>query len=144
MNGVFRRLSNAAAAKLGSPGAFLLGVLVILVWALSGPLFHFSDTWQLVINTGTTIITFLMVFLIQATQNRDAQAMQLKLDELLRAVTAARTGMVALEESSDEVIDELRKEFSQMRENEAGKEVESGAPGVAGPTCKTTEDQTST
>jgi low affinity Fe/Cu permease len=122
MNGFFRKLSNATAAKMGSPGAFLLGVLIILVWGLSGPLFHFSDTWQLVINTGTTIITFLMVFLIQATQNRDAQAMQLKLDELLRAVTEARTGMVALEESSDEAIDELRKEFSHMREEEAGKE----------------------
>jgi low affinity Fe/Cu permease len=119
MNGVFRRFSNAAAATMGSPGAFLLGVLIILVWAFSGPMFHYSDTWQLVINTGTTIITFLMVFLIQATQNRDAQAMQLKLDELLRAVKEARTGMVALEESSDEVIDELRKEFSQMREKEA-------------------------
>ncbi len=117
----FRKFSNATADKMGSPGAFLLGVLIVLVWALTGPLFHFSDTWQLVINTGTTIITFLMVFLIQATQNRDARAMHLKLDELIRAVTEARTGMVALEESPDEVIDELRQEFSQMREDEAGK-----------------------
>ncbi len=121
MKDVFRKFSNATAEKMGSPGAFLLGVVIILAWGVSGPLFHFSDTWQLVINTGTTIITFLMVFLIQATQNRDARAMHLKLDELLRAVSEARTGLVALEESSDEVIDSLRQEFSQMREEEAGK-----------------------
>jgi low affinity Fe/Cu permease len=119
MNDVFRKFSNGAADKMGSPGAFLLGLVIIVVWAVTGPLFHYSDTWQLVINTGTTIITFLMVFLIQATQNRDARAMHLKLDELIRAIKAARTGMVALEESSDEVIDELRQEFSKMREDEA-------------------------
>ena len=121
MRDFFRRFSNAASATLGSPGAFLLGILVLLVWAITGPLFHFSDTWQLVVNTGTNVITFLMVFLIQGTQNRDARAMHLKLDELLRAVAEARTGLVALEESSDEAIDELQQEFSQLRENEAEK-----------------------
>ncbi len=121
MKDVFRKFSNATSDKLGSPGAFLLGVVVILVWGLTGPLFHFSDTWQLVINTGTSLITFLMVFLIQGTQNRDARAMHLKLDELIRAVSEARTGMVSLELSPDELIDELRQEFSQLREEEAGK-----------------------
>ena len=121
MKEIFRKFSNAASATMGSPGAFLLGVLLLVIWAVTGPLFHFSDTWQLVINTGTNVITFLMVFLIQGTQNRDARAMHLKLDELLRAVSEARTGLVALEESSDEVIDELRQEFSQLRENEAEK-----------------------
>ncbi len=118
MKELFRRFSNNTASKMGSPGAFIFGVLIVAVWAFTGPLFHYSDTWQLVINTGTTIITFLMVFLIQATQNRDARAMHLKLDELIRAVTEARTGMVALEESSDEAIDELKEEFSKMRVDE--------------------------
>jgi len=118
MKDAFRKLSNCAADNMGSPGAFLLGVMVIVVWAMTGPFFHFSDTWQLVINTGTTIITFLMVFLIQATQNRDARAMHLKLDELIRVMHEARMGLVAVEESSDEVIDELKEEFSKMREIE--------------------------
>ena len=121
MRELFRRFSHQTADKMGTPGAFLLGVLVIVVWGVTGPLFHYSDTWQLVINTGTTIVTFLMVFLIQATQNRDARAVHLKLDELIRAVSEARSGLVALEESSDEVIDGLREEFSQMREDEAEK-----------------------
>src|SRR5438067_7564885 len=87
---MFRKFSNATAAAMGSSWAFLLAVLVILVWAITGPLFGFSDTWQLVINTGTTIVTFLMVFLIQNTQNRDTKALHLKLDELLRAQVGAR------------------------------------------------------
>src|SRR4051794_26494735 len=113
MKELFRWFSNTIADKMGSPAAFLLGVLVVVVWGVTGPMFHYSDTWQLVINTGTTIITFLMVFLIQATQNRDARAMHLKLDELIRVVHDARSGLVAVEESSDEVIDELRQEFSK-------------------------------
>jgi low affinity Fe/Cu permease len=91
---------------VGSSAAFHVAVVVLLIWAISGPMFHFSDTWQLWINTGTTIVTFLMVFLIQYTQNRDAKAMHLKLDELLRAVHGARTEMVNLKDLSD---DELRK-----------------------------------
>ena len=92
MNNAFRRFAHAAAATMGTPWAFLVALAVIVGWAVTGPVFGFSDTWQLVINTGTTIVTFLMVFLIQNTQNRDARALHLKLDELLRAVAAARTG----------------------------------------------------
>ena len=90
-----------------SQGAFLVGILVVLVWGLSGPFFHFSDTWQLVINTGTTIVTFLVVFLIQGAQNRDSRALHLKLDELLRAVAHARTSLVALEGRTDDELDRL-------------------------------------
>jgi low affinity Fe/Cu permease len=90
-------------------------VIIVLIWALTGPYFHFSDTWQLVINTGTTIVTFLMVFLIQNTQNRDAKAMQLKLDELIRAVSKARNELVDLENSDDDKIADLTKEFSAIR-----------------------------
>lgn len=105
------RTSNAA----GSPWAFIAALLVVVTWAVTGPLFGFSDTWQLVINTGTTIVTFLMVFLIQNTQNRDAMAMHLKLDELIRAMKGARNGMVALEEMTDEELGRLQKEFEQLR-----------------------------
>jgi low affinity Fe/Cu permease len=106
------------AKQVGSPWAFVGALGVIVLWALTGPIFHFSDTWQLVINTGTTIITFLMVFLIQNTQNRDAEAIQLKLDELLRAVTEARTSLVDLEDLSDDELKRLRDEFQQLREHE--------------------------
>ena len=101
---------------MGSPWAFIAAVLLILGWALSGPLFGFSEVWQLVINTGTTIITFLMVFLIQNTQNRDAKAMHLKLDELLRGVEGARTSMVDLENLSDEELKKLQNDFQRLRE----------------------------
>ena len=100
---------------VGSPGAFLLAALSIVIWAAIGPIFHFSDTWQLVINTATTIITFLMVFLIQNTQNRDTKALHLKLDELLRGVGGARTSLVNLESLSDEELDRLQKEFERLR-----------------------------
>jgi low affinity Fe/Cu permease len=96
---------------LGTPWAFVLALLVIAVWAVSGPVFRFSDTWQLLINTGTTIVTFLMVFIIQNTQNRDARAIHLKLDELLRAVHGARTGMIDLENLTDEELDILQEQF---------------------------------
>src|ERR1700712_3540864 len=101
---------------MGSPWAFIAAVLLIVVWALSGPLFGFSEVWQLVINTGTTIIPFLMVFLIQNTQNRDAKAMHLKLDELLRGVEGARTSMVDLEDLSDEDLKKLQDDFQRLRE----------------------------
>ena len=114
---LFRRFSQHAATATGSAWAFALAVAVIVVWGVSGPAFHFSDTWQLVINTGTTIVTFLMVFLIQNTQNRDARAMHLKLDELLRAVDAARTSMVELEARSDAELDQVRAEFQELREH---------------------------
>jgi low affinity Fe/Cu permease len=112
----FRRFAHSTARLVGSPVAFSLAVAVIVVWALTGPLFHFSDTWQLVINTGTTIVTFLMVFLIQNTQNRDAQAIQLKLDELIRTTRQARNELVDLEECSDEDLERLAHQFQQLRE----------------------------
>ena len=116
MREIFRRLAYTTADVVGSPWAFLVGVLVVLVWGLSGPYFRFSDTWQLVINTGTTIVTFLVVFLIQGAQNRDSRALHLKLDELLRAVDHARTSLVALESRTDEELDRLQKEFEHLRQ----------------------------
>jgi low affinity Fe/Cu permease len=116
MSALFREFSHKASLAMGSPIAFLLGLSITILWGATGPLFHFSDTWQLVINTGTTIITFLMVFLIQSTQNRDSKAMQLKLDELLRAVRHARTGLVRLEECSDEELDALQSEFEKLKQ----------------------------
>ena len=116
MHEAFREFANQASEAMGSPWAFIAAALLIIVWAISGPLFGFSETWQLVINTGTTIITFLMVFLIQNTQNRDAKAMHLKLDELLRSVEGARTGMVDLENLSDEDLRKLQSEFQRLRE----------------------------
>jgi len=118
MKNMFRKFAAMVATASGSPWAFLLAFLVIVVWAITGPIFNFSDTWQLVINTGTTIVTFLMVFLIQNTQNRDAVAIQLKLDELLRAVEGARTSLVDLEDLSDEEILRLKKEFERLRRRE--------------------------
>lgn len=115
MNDWFRRFATATAKVIGSPWAFLAALLITIAWALSGPLFGFSDTWQLLINTGTTISTGLIVFLIQNTQNRDAKAIHLKLDELLRAVKGARTGMVDLEDMSDEDLKKLQAEFERLR-----------------------------
>jgi low affinity Fe/Cu permease len=116
MNGPFRRFAARTSELSGTAAAFLLAVALIIVWAATGPIFHFSDTWQLVINTSTTIITFLMVFVIQNTQNRDAKAIHLKLDELLKGVKGARTQFVDLEDMSDEEIEQLRKEFKHLRE----------------------------
>src|SRR5579863_6616979 len=116
MRDVFRRFARAASDAVGSPVAFLLGVLITLIWVVTGSSFHYSDTWQLVINTGTSIATFLIVFLIQNTQNRDAKVMQLKLDELIRAVKAARTELVQMEALSDEELDELQREFLTHRD----------------------------
>ncbi len=115
MSEAFRKFASKTSAATGSAWAFLAAVTLILVWALTGPLFHFADVWQLVINTGTTIITFLMVFLIQNTQNRDSTAMHLKLDELLLAIEGARTGLVDLENMSDEELKGLQAEFAQLR-----------------------------
>jgi low affinity Fe/Cu permease len=116
MNAFFRRFATATANAVGSPWTFVLGVLVIAVWAATGPIFGYSDTWQLIINTSTTIVTFLMVFLIQNTQNRDAKAIHLKLDELIRGVKGARTAMVALESSSDEELAELEEQFHRLHD----------------------------
>jgi low affinity Fe/Cu permease len=111
----FRLFARRSSIILGSAWAFAGAVLVILVWILTGPTFHFSDTWQLIINTATTIITFLMVFLIQNTQNRDAKAVHLKLDEIIRALKGARNELVDLEELSDEDLKELEKQFQRIR-----------------------------
>jgi low affinity Fe/Cu permease len=112
----FRVFAHRSSVMLGSAWAFSGAVLVILVWILTGPTFHFSDTWQLIINTATTVITFLMVFLIQNTQNRDAKAMHLKLDELIRALKGARNQLVDLEDLSDEDLKKLEKQFQRMRQ----------------------------
>ena len=114
MNTFFRKFAHATSDVVGSPWAFVLGVVVIVGWATSGPLFRYSDTWQLVINTSTTIVTFLMVFVIQNTQNRDAKAIHLKLDELIRGVKGARTEMVALETCTDEELAAFQKEFERL------------------------------
>jgi low affinity Fe/Cu permease len=111
----FRVFARHSSIALGSAWAFAGAVLVILVWILTGPMFHFSDTWQLVINTATTIVTFLMVFLIQNTQNRDAKAVHLKLDEVIRALKGARNQLVNLEDLSDEDLKKLEKQFKSMR-----------------------------
>ena len=105
---------------LGSPMSFAAAVVVVIIWALSGPLFGFSATWQLVINTGTTIVTFLMIFLVQNTQNRDSLAIQLKLDELLRGIQGPRTTLVDLEELSDTELRRLREEFRAVAEQSGG------------------------
>ena len=118
MKELFRKFAQTTSAAVGSSWAFILAVLIILVWALTGPMFKYSDTWQLVINTGTTIITFLMVFLIQNTQNRDAKAIHLKLDELIRGVKGARTNLVDLEKLSDDELERLQKQFARLRENQ--------------------------
>ena len=111
----FRRFSNAVAAAVGTPRAFVLALAVVLAWAVTGPLFGYSDSWQLVINTGTTIVTFLMVFLIQATQNRDGKAIQLKLDELIRAQRSARNVFADLEHATEEELTEFEQEFKALR-----------------------------
>jgi len=112
----FHTFGQKTAEAVGSPWAFAIAVLIIVSWAALGPFFHYSDTWQLVINTGTTIVTFLMVFLIQNTQNRDAKAFHLKLDELIRAQRGARNDLVELEQMSDEEISELQTEFEKLRD----------------------------
>ena len=114
MKSPFRIIANRVSAWAGSAAVFLGAVLVVLVWASTGPLFHFSDTWQLVINTGTTIVTFLMVFLIQNTQNRDGKAVQIKLDELIRATKGARQYYMGLEDFTDDELAELDRQFKEL------------------------------
>jgi len=114
MQEFFRGFAHHASLAVGSAWAFMLAVVIVAVWALVGPLYGYSDTWQLVINTGTTIVTFLMVFLIQNTQNRDAKAIHLKLDELIRAGTHARNELVELELLSDAELEQLQNEFHKL------------------------------
>jgi len=110
----FRRLAAAITAAVGTPWALLVAIGIVLVWALTGPVFHYSDTWQLAINTGTTIVTFLMVFVIQASQNREARATQLKLDELIRAMKGARNELIDLENAPDETVELHKEHFREL------------------------------
>jgi len=126
---MFSNMACGAARYAGHPLAFLTAVLLVLIWALTGPLFNFSDTWQLVINTSTTIVTFLMVFLMQNTQNRDSKAIQLKLDELLRGVKGARTGLVKLETLTEEELVGLESEFEALQRSRQSSPT--GPPGKA-------------
>ena len=119
MNDWFRRFAGRTAEIVGRSYAFILAVVILVLWASTGPFFHFSDTWQLVINTGTTIVTFLMVFLIQNTQNRDAHAIHLKLDELIRANKNARNALLALESMGDDELRALQREFEELRDRVA-------------------------
>jgi low affinity Fe/Cu permease len=117
---IFNRFSKATARATGNPASFVLALVVIIVWGVTGPMFHFSDTWQLVINTSTTIVTFLMVFLIQSTQNRDSAAVQLKLDELIRALEGAHNSLLDLEELSEKELDRFRRRYEQLAEEARG------------------------
>ena len=114
MNEFFRRFARGVATAMGTPWSFLVAAGILITWALTGPYFDYSDRWQLFINTGTTITTFLMVFLIQSTQNREARVTQLKLDELIRAMDTARTKLVAMEEMTDEELAKLEAEFHRL------------------------------
>jgi low affinity Fe/Cu permease len=119
MSDHFRAFAERAAHAVGSYWAFMLALLVVAIWAATGPIFNYSDTWQLIINTGTTIVTFLMVFLIQNTQNRESRIVTLKLDELLRGVEGARTGFIKLDNMSDEELETVQREFARLREKYA-------------------------
>jgi low affinity Fe/Cu permease len=117
----FSRFAKASARYAGKPLTFMIVVLIIVVWAIAGPIFGFSDTWQLMINTGTTIITFLMVFLIQNTQNRDSEAMQVKLDELIRVTKGAQNALLDLEELEEEELDVIRDRYEKIAERARGE-----------------------
>ncbi len=112
--GLFYKLARQTSEAVGSPFASIAAVATVIIWAVTGPIFKFSDTWQLVINTGTTIVTFLMVFLIQNSQNRDAKAVQIKLDELIRSIDSARNQIIDVENSSEKELQELQQDFSKL------------------------------
>lgn len=123
----FTKFARSCSKHAGKSGTFLFAIAIILVWAVTGPLFGFSDTWQLVINTSTTIITFLMVFIIQNTQNRDTGALQLKLDELIR-ISSGKNAMLDLEELSEEDLDKVQKEYLELAEQARDEQGDDGAP----------------
>jgi low affinity Fe/Cu permease len=126
-NDLFRRIAARTSHGVGSPWAFVSAAAIIVLWGLTGPLFGFSDTWQLVINTGTTIVTFLMVFLIQNTQNRDSHALHLKLDELIRSNAGARNRLMGLEDLSDDELDILQREFHVLAQQKLARRSRGGA-----------------
>ena len=128
----FTRFSKVTAHVTGQPATFFVALMVILVWGITGPLFHFSDTWQLVVNTGTTIITFLMVFLIQSTQNRDAEAVQIKLDELLRISPGAHNVLLDLEELEESELENIRSTYEKLAA-QARDQLRRGTPDTACP-----------
>lgn len=130
VNELFRKFSGKTSELVGSSGAFILAVITIIVWAATGPMFGYTDTWQLVINTGTTIITFLMVFLIQNTQNRDAKALHLKLDELIKATAGARNNMMNLDGLSDKQLKQLEAEYKRICESEPNGNGHGHSPGL--------------
>ena len=130
---LFTRFSKATAHATGQPFTFAAALLLIVVWALTGPLFHFSDTWQLVVNTGTTVITFLMVFLIQATQNRDAEALQVKLDEIIRCIDGARNDLLDLEELEDEDLMRIHQNYLDLAEKARKRLKKEGKPDTSVP-----------
>src|SRR4051812_11653315 len=124
---IFSRFSRHVSAISGRPSTFAFAVMIIVAWAITGPLFGFSDTWQLVINTGTTIVTFLMVFLIQNTQNRDTEALQVKLDELLRVTKGAHVALLDLEELDDKELDHIRLGYEKLAAK-AREKIKKGEP----------------
>lgn len=136
----FTRFAKWTSRVSGRPVTFMLALVVILVWAITGPLFEFSDTWQLVINTGATIVTFLMVFLIQNTQNRDAEAIQIKLDELIRAVKGAHNALLDLEELEDEELDRMRARYEMIAER-ARADLRSGRRDTGAPEAPEMEEE---
>ena len=121
LNEFFRRFARYTSERLGSSWAFCAAVIIVLIWGVTGPYFHYSDAWQLAINTGTTIITFLMVFLIQNTQNRDSRAIHLKLDELIKAMRGARNRMIDLDGLTDDELRELEAEYKKLCDRRVGK-----------------------
>ena len=133
--GLFSRIARRTARAMGHPAAFAVAILIVVGWAALGPIFHFSDSWQLVINTGTTIVTFLMVFLIQNTQNRDSDAIQVKLDELIRT-SKAHNVLLDLEELSQEDLDRVKKRYEELAEK-ARKELKTGKKDTGSPLVKT-------
>ena len=131
LSDVFSRFARTLARALGQPEAFVISIALVIIWVVTGPIFHWSDTWQLVINTWTSIMTFLMVFLLQNTQNRDTMAMQLKLAELLRAMEGARTEFGVLEELNEETLLQLKTRFEQLAERSAQRNHKRPVPGDA-------------
>ena len=143
---VFNRLATTCSRLLGTAGAFGIAVAMVVIWAMSGPFFHFSDTWELVINTVTTIVTFLMVFLIQNTQNRDSAAIQLKLDEIIRSIRGAHNAMLDLEKLPQKDLDKMRTLYEQLadqaRRDETHGEAAMGTPIIRPKIMECLEDKT--